>query len=97
MLDLTKFANKYDIKWFDGQVLHLALPSQGLLMKIMEIDNIEDERKQFEVITESLQYILNSNSEGREFSKEEIQSIPLDTIQLILTDYVGSISQRLGE
>lgn len=97
MLDLSLQVKKYEIKWFDGQILHLELPSQALLMKIMEIENIEDDREQFKIILDILGDILNSNSEGRTFTKEEIQSIPIGTIELILTDYVGSISNRLGE
>lgn len=97
MLDLSLQVKKYEIKWFDGQLLHLELPSQALLMKIMKIEQIEDANEQFQVIIEILGDILNSNSEGREFSKEEIQSIPIGTIELILTDYVDSIHTRLGE
>lgn len=97
MLDLSLQIKKYEIKWFDGQVLHLDLPSQALLMKVMKIEDIEDEKEQFTVLIEILGDILNSNSEGREFSKEEIQAIPLGTIELILTDYVSSINERLGE
>lgn len=97
MLDLSLQLKKYEIKWFDGQILHLELPSQALLMKIMQIEKIEDANEQFQIIIEILGDILNSNSEGREFSKEEIQSISIGTIELILTDYVNSINARLGE
>lgn len=97
MLDLSLIVNKYEIKWFDGQVLHLSLPSQALLMRIMKVDEIADPNEQFTAITEILREILNSNSEGREFSKEDIESIPVSTIELILTDYVTTVTERLGE
>lgn len=43
MLDLTTMTNKntlYEIKMPDGEILTLKLPTQGLLMKLMDIQNI---------------------------------------------------------
>lgn len=96
MIDLSIQVKKYEIKWFDGQILHLDLPTQGLLMKIVKIEEL-DEMEQFDTIVEVLGDILNSNSEGRVITKEEVQSIPFNLIQLILTDYVNSVSNSLGE
>lgn len=97
MIDLSLQVKKYEIKWFDGQVLHLDLPTQSILMKIMSVDKIDNEMEQFKTITDVLGIILNSNSEGRVITKEEVQAIPINVIQLILTDYVNSVSESLGE
>lgn len=97
MLDLSTLVNKYSIVWFDGQELHLELPSQALLMEIMKIEDIEDDTEQFKAILKILKSILNSNEEGRKFTDSDIKSIPLNVIELILSDYVNSINSSLGE
>ena len=97
MLDLSKLVNKYELIWFDGEKLHLELPSQALLMEIMKIEDIEDDAEQFKAILKILKSILNSNEEGRKFTDSDIKSIPLNVIELILSDYVNSINSSLGE
>lgn len=97
MLDLTKKVNRYEIKWFDGQVLHLEMPSQALLMKVMEMDKLEDDKEQIEALNAVLLTIMNSNVEGRVFTGTEIGSIPLDIIELILSDYINTVNTHLGE
>lgn len=97
MLDLSKHTNKYSLIWFDKQELHLDMPSQELLLKIMKLERVENEAEQFEMLIDILGDILNKNDEGRVFTKEEIKSIPLNIIELIFTDYVNSINQSLGE
>lgn len=96
-LNLSKLVNKYELIWFDGETLHLELPSQALLMEIMKIEDIEDDTEQFKAILKILKNILNSNEEGRKFTDSDIKSIPLNVIELILSDYVNSINSSLGE
>lgn len=97
MLDLSKLVRHYSIKWFDGEELHLELPSQSLLMEIMKIEDIEDDTEQFKAILKILKTILNTNEEGREFTDDDVKSIPLNYIELILSDYVNSVNSSLGE
>ena len=41
MLDLTKINRDYKLKWFDGEILHLPLPTQETLVKIAKnINNL---------------------------------------------------------
>ena len=97
MLDLSKKVKKYRLKWFDGQELHLDMPSQDMLLKVMSLEDLDEEAEQFALLIELLSDILNHNTENRVFSEEEIKAIPLDIITLILTDYVNSVNERLGE
>ena len=97
MLDMSKKVKKYRLKWFDGQELHLDMPSQDMLLKVMSLEDLDEEAEQFALLIELLSDILNHNTENRVFSEEEIKAIPLDLITLILTDYVNSVNERLGE
>ena len=46
MLDLTQVKKYYELKWFDGEILHLNMPSQEILMKIMKLEELEDIEEQ---------------------------------------------------
>ncbi len=97
MLDLTKKKRYYELKWFDGEVLQFPLPKQEMLMRMVKLENLEDVELQFSSLTEIITEVLNSNINKRVFTKEEINDLDLNTINLILEDYMESINQALGE
>lgn len=96
MLDLRTYQKKYELTWFDGTVYHFPLPTQELLMKVLKLEDIEDTSEQFKCIKTIIKDILNSNEEGKKFTKEELD-LPMNIIQVILEDYMNSVNQQLGE
>ena len=97
MLDLTQVKTYYELKWFDGEILHLNMPSQEILMKIMKLEELEDVEEQLVQFKNIIVNILQDNKEKRVFSDEEINELSLDIIQLILEDYLSSVNAVLGE
>lgn len=97
MLDLTKKRKYYELKWFDGEVLQLPLPKQEMLMRMVKLENVEDVEEQFNTLFEILKEVLQSNINHREFTEEDFNELDLNTINLILEDYMGSINKELGE
>ena len=97
MLDLTKTRKYYEIKWFDGDVIQIPMPTQALLMRVMAIEEIKDVEEQFKVLNELIRDILNSNINHKVFTEEDFKQLDLNVISLILTDYMESINTELGE
>lgn len=97
MLDLTKINRDYQLKWFDGQVLHLPLPTQKTLVKIMNLEEISDVEKQMEGLAAIIKEVLTNNRDNREFSEEDFAELDLYTIQVIMEDYIDYVYRQLGE
>ena len=97
MLDLTKINRDYQLKWFDGQVLHLPLPTQKTLVKIMNFEEIGDVEKQIQGLTAIIKEVLTNNRDNREFSEEDFAELDLYTIQVIMEDYIDYVYRQLGE
>ena len=97
MLDLTKRKKYYELKWFDGEVLQLPLPKQDLLMRMVKLENIESIEEQFDTRNGIVREVLQSNINHREFTEEDFDELDLNTINLILEDYMNTINQELGE
>ena len=97
MLDLTRINRDYQLKWFDGQVLHLPLPTQKTLVKIMNLEEIGDVEKQIEGLTAIIKEVLTNNRDNRQFSEEDFAELDLYTIQVIMEDYIDSVYRQLGE
>ncbi len=97
MLDLTKRKKYYELKWFDGEVLQLPLPKQDLLMRMVKLENIESIEEQFDTLNGIVREVLQSNINHREFTEEDFDELDLNTINLILEDYMNTINQELGE
>ena len=97
MLDLTKINRDYQLKWFDGQVLHLPLPTQKTLVKIMNLEEIGNVEKQIECLTAIIKEVLTNNRDNREFSEEDFAELDLYTIQVIMEDYIDYVYRQLGE
>ena len=97
MLDLTKKKKYYELKWFDGEVLQLPMPKQDMLMRMVKLENIDNIEEQFESLNEIVREILQSNINHREFTEKDFDELDLNTINLILEDYMGTINQELGK
>ena len=97
MLDLTQINRDYQLMWFDGQVLHLPLPTQKTLVKIMNLEEIGDVEKQIEGLTAIIKEVLTNNRDNREFSEEDFAELDLYTIQVIMEDYIDYVYRQLGE
>ena len=97
MLDLTKINRDYQLKWFDGQVLRLPLPTQKTLVKIMNLEEISDVEQQMEGLAAIIKEVLTNNRDNREFSEEDFAELDLYTIQVIMEDYIDYVYRQLGE
>lgn len=103
MLDLTTMTNKnalYEIKMPDGEILTLKLPTQGLLMKLMDIQNIgkTDPIAALNGITSVLVEIFNLNTQGKVYTEDQIQQmLDLKTMMLVIKDYFNTTAKTLGE
>ena len=97
MLDLTKTKQYYELKWFDGDIIQIPLPKQELLIRMVKLEDEEDIEVQFNVLNKILHQVLQSNINHKKFTEEDYKELDLNTMNLILSDYMGSINKELGE
>lgn len=100
MLDLTTIAKKqYELKYVDGKVYTLRLPSQQLLLKLVSIQkNMDKPEVIFPTLTGLLTDILNLNTQGRVFTEQEVEKeLDLGTAVLVIKDYLTETTKTLGE
>ena len=97
MIDLTKkMFDYYELIWFDGEKLSIKRPSQALLMNMLGLVNLPEE-KQVEGVYEVVKELLNNNANNRVFTDEEINSIDFAIIELIMEDYLNEVFPNLGQ
>ena len=97
MLDLTKrIVDYYELIWFDGEKLQIKRPSQALLMDIMALQTLPEE-KQVGGMYDVLRTVVNNNTNKRVFSEEEINDIDFETAELIMEDYLQTVFPNLGQ
>ena len=103
MLDLTTRTSSkklYEIKMPDGKELKLKLPTQSLLMKLNDIQAYveTDPMKALSAINNLVVQILNLNTQGIKYTEEQIMDmLDLDTLILIIQDYLTTTTKTLGE
>jgi len=97
MLDLSAISRFYELKWFDGHVIHLRKPSEGFLRKIQSLAEIEDNIEGLEELRRIVQGMIRDNEDGRVFSDEELAKLDLDLCLAIIKDYMKTVDDRLGE
>lgn len=98
MLDLTTINERtYELKWFDGQILHLRVPTQGTFMRIINLEKITDVEQQLEEMMNIVVDIVEDNQEGRKLSDKDKGYLSLHVMQVILEDYMTSFGATLGE
>lgn len=100
MLDLSKQKKYYQIKWFNGQVLSIPLPTQEMLMNmdhIMELIESDKAEDQMEGNMEFIKYITSLNKEGIVLKDEDYKDLDINLINLIIQDYYNFTQDLLGE
>lgn len=98
MLDLTTINSFYELKWFDGEILHLPKPSEKFLRKVSALDNEEaDELDQLDELKKLTWEIIRQNTDGRKFTKAELEQCDAVVASLIMRDYMAEVERRLGE
>jgi hypothetical protein len=98
MLDLTQIYNVYELKWFDGSVVHLPKPSEEFLRKVAALDDSEmGEMDQLEEIKKITWDLIRRNTDGRKFTKAELDQCDSIVCSIILKDYMEEVEKRLGE
>lgn len=79
MLDLNVFQDKFfDIKLFDGEVINLPKPTQRTIIKLTKLESdmkkySDDSEKLIGSFTDIIVYLLNTNKEGRKFTKNWVE------------------------
>ena len=98
MLDLTQIYNIYELKWFDGSVVHLPKPSEEFLRKVAALDDSDmGEMDQLEEIKKITWDLIRRNTDGRKFTKAELDQCDSIVCSIILKDYMEEVEKRLGE
>ena len=98
MLDLTTIDSFYELKWFDGAVLHLPKPSEKTLRRISALDNEElSELDQLGEVKKIVWELIRQNDEGRKFTAKELEECDALVASMILKDYMAEVERRLGE
>lgn len=98
MLDLTKITSFYELKWFDGTVLHLPKPTEAFLRKISALDDQGlTEMEQIEEVKKITWELIKQNDEGRKFTNKELEPCDAIVASLIIKDYMAEVEKRLGE
>jgi hypothetical protein len=98
MLDLTTINSFYELKWFDGTVLHLPKPTEAFLRKISALDDQGlTEMEQIEEVKKITWELIKQNDEGRKFTKAELEQCDAIVASLIIKDYMAEVEKRLGE
>lgn len=91
--------NLYELKWFDGTLLQIPLPSQTeltTLISVMSGDN--SEAKQIEMVFIFLYNLLNKNKQNKNITMEQFnEKIDLNIAIVILQDYSEFCSKELGK
>ncbi len=98
MLDLTQIHSMYELKWFDGSILHLPKPKEAFLRKVAALDNSDlsdfDQLEEMKKITWEL---IRQNTDGRKFTKAELEQCDAVVCSMIIRDYMEEVERRLGE
>jgi hypothetical protein len=99
MLDLTTINNLYELKWFDGSVLHLPKPTEKFLRKVSDLyaDESLTEMDQLEAVKKITWELIRQNNDGRKFTKAELEQCDAIVCSMILKDYMEEVERRLGE
>lgn len=93
MLDLSTIGkNKYyEVRLIDGTELKLNRPTQKMLQFMLNIQDLANDSKDLETIkafSELFAWILNRNTDGKEYKAEEVASeYDFAIIGLLIKDY----------
>lgn len=98
MLDLTQIYTVYELKWFDGSILHLPKPTEKFLREVSDL-YVEDtsDLDQLEKVKDITWKLIRQNTDGRKFTKAELEQCDAIVSSMILKDYMEEVERRLGE
>ena len=96
MLDLSSINRFYELKWFDGTSVWLKKPTEGFLRKLVMLEDAEGLEALDEVKKITVE-LVKDNEEGRKFPKEELDELDAVLCQMIIKDYLETVTKRLGE
>ena len=98
MLDLTTINSFYELKWFDGTLLHLPKPSEKFLRKISALDEQDlTEMEQMEELKKITWDLIRQNDEGRKFTAKDLEECDAIVASLIIKDYMAEVERSLGD
>ena len=100
MLDLTNIYTVYELKWFDGTIIHLPKPTESLLRRIAALENqLNDltEMEQLDEVKKLTWDLIKQNTDGRKFTKADLEQCDAIVASMILKDYMDEVGKRLGE
>ena len=98
MLDLSNIYNIYELKWFDGTIVHLPKPTEGFLRRVAALEDGElEQMEQLEEIKKITWDLIKQNDEGRKFTKAELEQCDAIVASLIIKDYMAEVEKRRGE
>ena len=98
MLDLTNIYNVYELKWFDGTIIHLPKPTEAFLRKVAALeDSGLEQMEQLEEVKKITWDLIKQNTDGRKFTKTELEQCDAIICSMIIKDYMEEVEKRLGE
>ena len=98
MLDLSTINSFYELKWFDGEILHLPKPTEKFLRRISALDEQDlTEMEQLEEVKKITWELIRQNDEGRKFTAKELEPCDAIVASVIIKDYMNEVEKRLGE
>lgn len=101
MLDLTDICGSlYEIKLADGIVYKLKRPTQGLYEAIIRMGKLSQGDKTEELMSECLNVlvrILNRNTEGKEFTLEQVEEdYDFAIAMMVMSDYMQFYADEIS-
>ena len=98
MLDLTNIYNVYELKWFDGTIIHLPKPTEAFLRKVAALeDSGLEQMEQLEEVKKITWDLIKQNTDGRKFTKADLEQCDAIICSMIIKDYMEEVEKRLGE
>ena len=99
MLDLTNIYSVYELKWFDGTIIHLPKPTEQFLRDVAALDSDSglSHMEQLDEIKKLTWDLIRRNTDGRKFNKSELEQCDALICSMIMKDYMNEVEKRLGE
>lgn len=96
VLDLTAFVEEtLDVKMPNGEIINLKKPTERMviaMINLREKANSGNPVEQLESITEMILLILNSNTNGKTYTDDDIQDLSIPMRTAIIRGYSNYIT-----
>lgn len=91
ILDLSAFKEEsLDVTMPDGKVLHIVKPTQAMVIKVLQLRNIDNNSEPERIIASFnslVKNILNSNNAGIAFEDKYVEEMPMNMKTAIINSY----------